>query len=399
MRPKYFRISAFANAACRNGVSFMKSRVWYLGFILLLPALFFAACGGGSAPSQSSAASSSANSVETGEYVAPDARGIQTVTVTQSPIPEYLELPAHIDPDPTRVVHVYPPATGRIVEMKVHPWDRVVKGQTLAIIESGDLSRAVADYHKAQADNQVKQDALTRARDLYDHHAIAEKDLQQAQADAQMSAAEVAATRDQIRELGMDPDRAANQLSIVAPQGGVILEVGASPGEYSNALSAPAPLCTIADISTVWAVGDIYEKDLAAAKTGQEAQVTLDAYPGEQWTGRVSDVSDAVDATTRTLHVRVVLANPKGELKPSLFGTIRLLRSSAPGILLPSAAVIREGSDSYVFVGIGNNRFDRRDVTLGRSVDGLLEIVSGIKPGDVVVSQGALLLRAAPPQS
>jgi membrane fusion protein, heavy metal efflux system len=378
----------------------MKARVWHVGLITLLAALLLTGCGGSaSTGSQSPADSAAANSADGGEYVAPDSRGIQTVTVAQSPIPEYLELPAHIDPDPTRVVHVYPPATGRIVEMKVRPWDRVVRGQTLAIIESGDLSRAVADYHKAQADNQVKQDALTRARDLYDHHAIAEKDLQQAQADAQMSAAEVSATRDQIRELGMDPDRATDQLSIVAPQGGVILDVGASPGEYSNALAAPAPLCTIADISTVWAVGDIYEKDLAVAKTGQDAQVTLDAYPGREWTGRVSDVSDAVDATTRTLHVRIVLANPKGELKPSLFGSIRLLRSSAPGILLPAAAVIREGSDAYVFVGIGNNRFARRNVTLGRSVDGSLEIVSGIKSGDTVVSQGALLLRAAPPQS
>jgi len=373
----------------------MKSRIWLLG----LSAAFLAAGCGGSAGTgaQSQADSGAADSAAgSGQYVAPDARGIETVTVKDSPIPEYLELPAHIDPDPTRVVHVFPPATGRIVEMKVRPWDHVQKGETLAVIESADLARAVADYHKAQADNQVKQDELARARDLYEHRAIAEKDLQQAQGDAQMSAAELAATRDQIRELGMDPDHASNQLSIVAPQSGVILDVGASPGEYSNALAAPAPLCTIADISTVWAVGDIYEKDLVAAKTGQEAQVTLDAYPGQTWVGRVSDVSDAVDAVTRALQVRVVLANPKGELKPSLFGTIRLLRSSSPGILLPSDAVIREGNDAYVFVGIGNNRYQRRNVTLGRSIDGSLEIVSGLNPGDTVVSEGALLLRAAP---
>ena len=373
----------------------MKSRIWLLG----LSAAFLAAGCGGSAGTgaQSQADSGAADSAAgSGQYVAPDARGIETVTVKDSPIPEYLELPAHIDPDPTRVVHVFPPATGRIVEMKVRPWDHVQKGETLAVIESADLARAVADYHKAQADNQVKQDELARARDLYEHRAIAEKDLQQAQGDAQMSAAELAATRDQIRELGMDPDHASNQLNVVAPQSGVILDVGASPGEYSNALAAPAPLCTIADISTVWAVGDIYEKDLVAAKTGQEAQVTLDAYPGQTWVGRVSDVSDAVDAVTRALQVRVVLANPKGELKPSLFGTIRLLRSSSPGILLPSDAVIREGNDAYVFLGIGNNRYQRRNVTLGRSIDGSLEIVSGLNPGDTVVSEGALLLRAAP---
>ena len=373
----------------------MKSRIWLLG----LSAAFLAAGCGGSAGTgaQSQADSGAADSAAgSGQYVAPDARGIETVTVKDSPIPEYLELPAHIDPDPTRVVHVFPPATGRIVEMKVRPWDHVQKGETLAVIESADLARAVADYHKAQTDNQVKQDELARARDLYEHHAIAEKDLQQAQGDAQMSAAELASTRDQIRELGMDPDHASNQLNVVAPQSGVILDVGASPGEYSNALAAPAPLCTIADISTVWAVGDIYEKDLVAAKTGQEAQVTLDAYPGQTWVGRVSDVSDAVDAVTRALQVRVVLANPKGELKPSLFGTIRLLRSSSPGILLPSDAVIREGNDAYVFLGIGNNRYQRRNVTLGRSIDGSLEIVSGLNPGDTVVSEGALLLRAAP---
>ncbi|MGB6200623.1 MAG: efflux RND transporter periplasmic adaptor subunit, partial [Candidatus Acidiferrales bacterium] len=245
----------------------MKARAFYFGLTALLAASLAAGCGGrGSTGAESQSDAGAANSAGSGEYIAPDARGIQTITVRQSPIPEYLELPAHIEPDPTRVVHVYPPATGHIVEMKVRPWDRVEKGQTLAIIDSGDLARAVADYHKAQADNQVKQNELARASDLYDHHAISQRDLQQAQGDAQMSAAEVTATRDQIRELGMDPDRATNQLSIVAPRGGVILDVGASPGEYSNALSAPAPLCTIADISTVWAVGDIYEKDLSVAK-------------------------------------------------------------------------------------------------------------------------------------
>ena len=160
----------------------MKSRIWLLG----LSAAFLAAGCGGSAGTgaQSQADSGAADSAAgSGQYVAPDARGIETVTVKDSPIPEYLELPAHIDPDPTRVVHVFPPATGRIVEMKVRPWDHVQKGETLAVIESADLARAVADYHKAQADNQVKQDELARARDLYEHRAIAEKDLQQAQGD------------------------------------------------------------------------------------------------------------------------------------------------------------------------------------------------------------------------
>ncbi len=106
-------------------------------------------------------------------------------------------------------------------------------------------------------------------------------------------------------------------------------------------------------------------------------------------------MSDAVDPATRMLHVRVVLANANGRIKPGLFGAIRLLRSSAQGILVPSGAVIREGDSSYIFVSSGNGRYARRDVKLGRSIDGMLEIVSGLNAGDTIVSEGALLLRPA----
>jgi multidrug efflux pump subunit AcrA (membrane-fusion protein) len=115
----------------------MKARARYLGCVGLIAAFLAAGCGGsGGTGAQSQTGSGAADSGGGGEYVAPDARGIETVTVKDSPIPEYLELPAHIDADPTRVVHVYPPATGRIIEMKVRPWDHVAKGQTLALIES-----------------------------------------------------------------------------------------------------------------------------------------------------------------------------------------------------------------------------------------------------------------------
>jgi cobalt-zinc-cadmium efflux system membrane fusion protein len=328
------------------------------------------------------------------QYVASDARGIQTMAVQTTAIPDYLDIPAQIEADPTQVVHVFPPAGGRIVEMKVRPWDWVAKGQTLAMIESGDLSRAFADYHKALADNQVKQQQLARAADLLAHDAIAAKDYQQAQADAASSQAELDATKEQIRVFGMDPDQTSSELLVAAPRAGVVLDVGASPGEFSNALSAPQPLCTIADISTVWAVGDIYEADLAAAKAGESAEVTLNAYPGDHWSGRVSVVSDAVDPNTRTLHVRVVLPNPGTRLKPSMFGAIRLLRSSRQGILVPAAAVVREGNSAYVFVDEGQGHYQRRSVVLGPSSDGSLEITSGVKSGETIVAQGALLLRA-----
>jgi cobalt-zinc-cadmium efflux system membrane fusion protein len=361
----------------------------------LAAAFFTAGCGQSKGTPARSQPDATATSSPNTEYVASDAKGIQTITVRATSIPDYLDLPAHIEPDPTTVVHIFAPAGGRIVEMKVRPWDRVEKGQTLATLESSDLARAVADYHKALADNQVKQKELARSQDLFDHHAVSERENQQAQADAEQAKAEVEAAREQVQVFGMDPDQASTQLLVKAPRSGVVLDVGAATGEFSQALSAPAPLCTVADITTVWAVGDIYEKDLTAAKSGEQAQVTLNAYPDQHWTGRVSVVSDAVDPATRTFHVRVILPNTDGRIKPGLFGAIRLLRSSAQGILVPSSAVIREGDSAYLFVSRGNGRFVRSDVKLGRALDGTLEIIFGLNAGDTIVSDGALLLRPA----
>lgn len=347
-------------------------------------------------PNPQSAQKSATSASSDSRYIAaPGANGIATTTVQLSEVPNYLQLPAQIEPDPTRVVHVYPPAGGRIVEMKVRPWDYVKQGQTLAILESSDLARAVADYHKALIDDDVKQKALERAKYLYAHNAIAQKDLQQAQGDSQVAEAEVQAARSQLQVFGVNPDGAAAHLRVVAPRSGIVLDIGATQGEYSNALSAPQPLCTIADLSTVWAVGDIYEKDLTAARPGEAAQVTLDAYPGQKWSGRVSAVSDAVDPNTRTLHVRVVLDNAHTRLKPAMFGTIRLLQSTSKGVVLPSAAVVRTGSMAYVFVAQGKGRYQRRNVTLGRTLGPSVEIENGVRAGDTVVTQGALLLREA----
>jgi cobalt-zinc-cadmium efflux system membrane fusion protein len=374
-----------------HGVSYMKPAILSFALVAVLAAAGCAKSGstGGQGPSDPNAASAPGTA-----YVAPDAKGIQTLTVSMTAIPEYLDLPAHIETDPTRVVHVFAPAGGRIMEMKVRPWDRVKAGEIIAVLESSDLSRAVAAYHKALVDNQVKQKALARSADLLSHLAIAEKDYQQAQGDAEMAQEEVGSAREQVSVFGIDPDHATKELPVTAPRSGVILDdIGAAPGEFSKSLDATGPLCTIADISTIWAVGDIYEKDLSAARQGRQAEVTLNAYPDERWSGRISVISDAVDPATHTLRVRVVLPNPGMRVKPAMFGSIRMLRSESQGILVPSSAVIREANDAYVFVGRGNGRFERRSVKLGRISGGSLEIVSGLNAGDTIVSEGGLLLR------
>jgi membrane fusion protein, heavy metal efflux system len=335
----------------------------------------------------------------TSEFVASGGEGVRTMTLKPITVTDYLVLPAHIEADSTQVVHVFSPAGGRITEMKVRPWDHVVKGQTLAILESSDLARAVADYHKALTDSQVKQKALERATYLFAHSAIAEKDLQQAQGDAEMAQAEVQAARAQIQVFGMDPDRAEKQLRVVAPRSGVILDVGAAQGEFSNALAAVQPLCTIADLSTVWAMGDLLEKDYSSVKGGEPADLTLVAFPGRTWKGRVSLISSAVDPVTRRLKLRVVLPNQGFSLRPDMFGTLRLARANRPGIVVPDTAVLREGTAAFVFIERSPGHFVRRAVKLGAEVAaGQIEVMSGLDSGETVVVGGADLLRSAASQ-
>jgi len=350
-------------------------------------------CGGTDAQKVAGPAANSQGQAEV--YVAADAKGVQTITVEPRQIPDYLEIPGRVAPDPTRVVRVFPATAGRVIEMRVRPWDRVTKGQTLAIVESSEASRALTEYEKARTDAELKKKALDRSTDLYAHHAVAEKDLQQAEADARSANAEVKAALDQLHLLGVDSAGTANQLLVLAPRSGVVLEVGAAPGELSKSLDAPQPLCTIADLDTIWIEGEIFEKDVKSLRTGASAEISLNAYPGEKWMGRVAVVGDAVDPATRTLKVRVELANPQLRLKPDMFATVRLVRSSSQGLLIPAAAVDREGQRAYVYVGTGNSRFERRPVVLGRTLDGNVEVISGLNPGAVIVAEGAVLLRAA----
>lgn len=384
------------------------SRSLVLEIAISLAFLVATGCGKSAEPQAAPSTATSATSPSgTAQVVIPgDAKGIQTVTIRSRAIPVYLQIPGRVVADPTQVVHVFAAAGGRVLQMNVRPWDHVEKGQTLASLESSDFSRAVSDHAKAAVDAEVKKRALDRANNLYEHHAIAQKDLEQAQADWRMADEEEKATLASLHLMGVDTASPANsisnQLNVVAPRSGVVLDIGVASGELSKSLDASQPLCTIADLSTVWVEGDAFEQDAAALHTGAAAKVTINAYPNESWTGRVGVVSGAVDPTTRTLKVRVVLANPALRLKPNMFATVWVLRSSAQGILIPTSAVVRDGTKAYVFAApannAGSNRFERRDIVLGRTDDDTVQVTSGLAAGAVIASNGALLLRAAAQQ-
>ncbi|HYL20367.1 MAG TPA: efflux RND transporter periplasmic adaptor subunit [Gemmatimonadales bacterium] len=325
----------------------------------------------------------------------PEARGVVTEPVETLRVANFFEVTGRIAADPTRVVRVYPPVSGRLVAVDVRPADYVEQGQVLAVLASSDVAAARAAYRQAQADAQVKQQALERSRLLFEHQVIALRDYQQAQADAAMAAAALQGALQRLDLLSVDTASSSDELVITAPRAGVVTDLGAAPGEYSKSLDNSAPLCTIADLATVWAVGDVYERDLASVRVGDSADVVSNAYPDEHRRGRIAAISSTVDTTTRTLKVRVVLANPGFRLKPDMFATIRVVRALRRAIVVPQAAVVREGTAAYVFVETAPNHFRRRAVTLGRDTDrSQVEVTSGLAPGESLVTRGAELLRA-----
>lgn len=351
-----------------------------------------AACGRGGS---GQAAEPAATPPAADEFVLPEgARGITTAPVQRVALPDYLDLAARIQADPARVVRVYAPVSGRLLTVAVRPADDVQQGQVLATLASADLALAWAAYRQAQADAQVKRRSLERSGVLYANHVIALRDLEQAQADAQSADAALTGGRARLELLGADPDSAADDVSIRAPRAGVVIDVGAAPGEFAKSLDNANPLCIIADLSDVWTVGDVYEKDVASIQVGAPAAVTATAYPGETRMGTITAIGSALDTATRTLKVRVVLANPGQRLKPDMFATIRVVRAVRTAVVVPEAAVLREGPATFVYVRTAPGRVVRRPVTLGRDTDhARVEVTSGLTAADTVVVEGAELLR------
>lgn len=316
--------------------------------------------------------------------------------MTVQRLADYFDIAGRIEADPTRVVRVYAPVSGRLLAVRVQPADHVTRGQVLAILASSDVAGARSAYRQAQADAEVKHQALERVRLLYENHVNALRDLQQAQADAVIADAALASAAERLTLLGVDSGGASDEIAVRAPREGEVTDVGGAPGEYAKSLDNAAALCTIADLTTVWAVGDVFEKDLANVSVGDSATVVVDAYPGQPRRGRIAAIASTVDTTTRTLKVRVALANPRRLLKPDMFATIRISRPARPVVAVPEAAVVREGTAAYLFVQTAPGHFERRAVTLGRDADGRrIEVTSGLAPGDSIVVRGAELLRAA----
>jgi len=324
--------------------------------------------------------------------VQPNSDPVRYVKVVQQAIPETLDLAAKVQADPTKVVRIFSPTSGRVVAIEVKPGDYVRRGQTVAVLNSSDVASARSDYAKANIEAERSTRAMERQKLLFEHGAAAEKDYIDARAQADAARAELARARQRLELLNVSASANADTVPLVAPANGVVLDVNAGAGEFSKSLESANPLITIADLNTVWIVGDVYEKDVAKLDRGKQVSVTLQAYPDKQWTGRIDSISGALDPTTRTLKVRVALSNPGQRLKPEMFGSIHVKAGTHPALVVPSGAIIREGNTTTVFLN-NAGKPEQRTVTVGQTVDGNVEIMSGLRAGEEVAAVGAELLK------
>ncbi|HYB42573.1 MAG TPA: efflux RND transporter periplasmic adaptor subunit [Candidatus Methylomirabilis sp.] len=336
---------------------------------------------------------------------------VRPVRLADVPIDE-IAVPARIVADPNRVSRLLPPVQGRVSRILVGFGDSVEQGQPLLELESPDADAAIAALAQAQAAERQAQATLkkattdlARATDLYEHKAIAEKDLAAAQNDSTQAAAGLEAAtagRQQAARkldlLGLKPDGFQQGVIVRAPISGKVLEINVAPGEYRGAVASHSdttttPLMTIADLTHVWMAAEVPESALRFFHVGDPVTISLVAYPGDVFTGHVKRIADVLDPQTRTTRVFIEMPNPGGRLRPDMFGTVRRAGEREQRPVVPSAAVVQEYGRSVVFIERERGRFERRVVKLGPPSGDVLPVLEGVAADDRVVVDGAILLK------
>ena len=291
-----------------------------------------------------------------------------------------------VQPDITRAVPVVSLASGRVVEIKAKLGDAVEKGQVLLRVQSADISGAYQIYIKAANDERLAHTQLDRAKLLYDKGAISKSALEQAEAAEADASADLKAATEQLRLLGIDKEHPSGIVDVKAPISGVITDQQVTNSSGVQGLSGPNPF-TIADLSYVWVVCDVYENDLDAVRIGDPADVRLNAFPNQPLKGRVGNILPILDPNIHTAKVRIEVKNP-GVIRIGMFATAKFYgRHPEAHAAIPAAAILHLHDREWVYMPLGNGHFRRAQVATGSMLPNRQqEVVSGLKPGDQVVS-------------
>ena len=318
---------------------------------------------------------------------------IKIATVTESTPGTSVSLPARVALDEDHTQRVASPIDGRAVSILVKVGDKVRAGQPLVLLSSPSVGQLQADALKASSDVLVDQKAVDRVHKLQAEGAVADKDVAQAEADLRKAKADQARSAAQLRALGVSASDPSVSVALRAQISGVVVERNVLVGQEVRADQA-TPLLTISSLDTIWVLGDLYEQDLALVEPDAPVTITVPAYPNETFTGRIANIGEVVDPTTRTVKVRCVAENATHRLKAEMFARVNV--QSQPGhkiITVPSKAILNDGDKFLVIVASEGITFRVRRVTIGPDVDGQTRILSGLAPGEKIVTDGAIFMR------
>ena len=329
---------------------------------------------------------------------------VEAVQMRDLPVDEIVA-PARVGIDPNRTAKLLLPVPGKIDKVSVKLGDSVEDGQAVVMLESPDAAAAVAAYQQADAAHRQAQSTLAKAesdyqrtKDLYEIKAVAQKeivaaqnDLVQARAAMEAAHAVVTQSRRKIELLGMKPGDPRQLVAVPAPLAGKVLEISVVPGEYRNDTSVP--LMTIADLSRVWVSYDVPESAIRFIAVGDAVVLTLIAFPGETFAGKVTRIADVLDLQSRTIKVQVDMPNPGGRLRPEMYGSVRHAGMTRSTPAVPPSAVLQEFGRPMVWVERAPGQFQRREITAGARAGEMIPILAGLQAGERVVVDGGVLLR------
>ena len=329
---------------------------------------------------------------------------LQLVTVTQTTWPTILRTTGTVDWDNDHTTQAITQVSGPITRILVDTGTHVKKGDVLLYVSSPDISNAISAYRKAKNRLDLAQHNLDRNKDLLEHKAISQRDLESAQADYNDAATDVQTSLQTLRIFGVTPQDITEaeqqnvgirpELAMRAPIAGTIVQKMVLPGQFIQAGTTAA--FVISDVSTMWVQGHIYEKDLRSVHKGDVAEMRNTSFP-VIFHGTVSYIGDMIDPATRTTPVRIVTKNREGLLKKDLFLDVTIQdKSEHKALVVPTTSVLYDDQNfPFVYVQMEPGKFAQKQITIGAQQDDQIEILDGLKEGDHVVSQGSVFLQFA----
>jgi membrane fusion protein, heavy metal efflux system len=325
---------------------------------------------------------------------------VQVLTVQPTTLTRSLRLTGAVAYNSFRTTPVITQVSGPVSRVVVVPGRKVTQGEPMLYVASPDFSQLRTNYLKAKDAYALAQKAYARAQDLYQHHAIAEQNLEQSESMEVQASGDLVAAQAALKVMGVsDPDALVKappsfEVPVKAPIGGLVVEQDVSAGQLIQPGSTQCFM--ISDVSTVWVLVNVYQKDLPYVRVGDQVTIQTDAYP-DIFRGRISYVAASLDPSTRTLQARIETNNPGDKLKKDMYVVATVNAGTiSNAIALPDSAILRDTENQpFVYAAASSNQFGRRSVTLGESLSGQTQITGGLKPGDRVIGNGSLFLQFA----